>query len=81
MALWRYLGFLTLSAADRQSRLKKRYGCEVIFPHGTRGARLGEKVGTGLERRAKPGFISRVEQISLKLARRLLGIPEGLAFP
>jgi len=38
MALWRYLGFLTLSAAECQSRSKKRYGCEVIFPCATRGA-------------------------------------------
>jgi len=68
--LWRDLGFLTLSAAKRQWRLKKRYGFEVILPCATRGARWGEKVGTALGRHAVGGFISGGEQISLRLARR-----------
>jgi len=70
MALWRYVGFLTLSAADRQSRLKKRYGCEVILPRATRGARWGEKVGTDLGKHAKSGFTSGGGQISLRPARQ-----------
>jgi len=69
MALWQYLGFLTLSAAELQSWLKKRYGFEVTFPHATRGARWGEKVGPDLGRHAVAGFISWGEQISLRPAR------------
>jgi len=37
--LWQYLGFLTLTAVDRGSRLKNRSGYEVICPRATRGAR------------------------------------------
>jgi len=70
MALCWYLGFLTLSADERQSRLKKRYDWEVIFPRATRGPQWGEKVGTDLERRAKAGFISGGEQMSLRPARQ-----------
>jgi len=70
MALCRYLGFLNLSEAERQSRLKKRYGWEVIFPCAINAARCGEKVGTDLGRRAVAGFISGGEQMSLRLGRR-----------
>jgi len=70
MALCRYLGFFNLSGAERQSRLKKRYGWEVIFPRAIEAARCGEKVGTDLGRRAGAGFISGGEQMSLRPARR-----------
>ena len=43
-----YLGFMTLSAPARQSRLKTREGWEVIFPRTTKGTRWGEKVGTDI---------------------------------
>jgi len=55
-ALCQYLGFLVLSGAERQSRLKKRYGWEVIFPRTVNAVRWGEKVGTDLGRRAWPGL-------------------------
>jgi len=70
MALCRYLGFFNLSGAERPSRLKKRYGWEVILPHATKVARCGEKIQTDLGRRAVAGFISGVEQMSLRPARR-----------
>ena len=70
MALCRYLGFLALSGAEWQSRLKKRYGREVIFPRASKGTRWGEKVGPDLARRAVAGFIFRGEQMSLRPARR-----------
>jgi len=44
IALCRYLGFLILCGAARQSRLKKREGWEVIFPRSVEEARWGEKV-------------------------------------
>jgi len=69
-AVCRYLGFLALSGVDRQSRLKKRYGWEVIFPRTNNGARWCEKVGTDFGRRAVAGSISGGEQISLRPARR-----------
>ena len=69
-ALCRYLGFLVLSEAERQSRLKKRYGWEVIFPRAVNAVRWGEKVGTDLGRRAVAGFISGGEHMSLRPARR-----------
>jgi len=69
MALCRYLGFRTFSTTERQSRWKKRYGWEVTFPCSTKGARWGEKVGTGLGRRAEAGAISGGEQIGLRPAR------------
>ena len=70
MATCRYLEFLVLSGAERQSRLKKRYGLEVFFPHAANVVRWGEKVGTDLGRRAVAGLISGGEQISLRPARR-----------
>ena len=70
MALCRYLGFFNLSGVERQSRLKKRYDLEVIFPRANKVARCGEKVGTDLGRRAVAGFISGGEQMSLRPARR-----------
>jgi len=70
MALCRYLGFLFLSGTEHQSRLKKRYGWEVIFPRAIKEARWGEKVGTDLGRRAEAGFISGGEHKSLRPARR-----------
>jgi len=70
MALGRDLGFLTLSEAVRQSRLKNSYGWDVIFPLAIGEARWGEKVGTDLGRRAVAGFISGGEPMSLRPARR-----------
>ena len=70
MALFRYLGFMVLSGAERQSRLKKGYGWEVIFPCAANAVRWGEKVGTDLGRRAVAGFISGGEQMSLRPATR-----------
>jgi len=70
MALCRYLGFLVFSGAERQSRLKKRYGWEVISPRAIKVARWGEKVGTVLGRRAVAGFTSGGEQMSLRPARQ-----------
>jgi len=69
MALCRYLGFLVLSGAERQSRLKKREGWEVIFPGASKGARWGEKEGTVFGSHGEAGFISRGEQMSLRPAR------------
>jgi len=48
MALCWYLRLWYLSRAERQSRLKKRLGWEVIFPRAIKAARWGEKVGTDL---------------------------------
>jgi len=70
IALCRYLGFLALSGAECQLRLKKRYSWEVIFQRASKGAQWGEKVGTDLGRRAVAGSISGGEQISLRPARR-----------
>jgi len=70
MALCRYLGFFVFSRAERQSRLKKRWGWEVIFPRANKGARWGEKVGTDFGSCAEAGLISGGEQMSLRLARR-----------
>jgi len=69
MALWRYLGFLALSGAERQSRLKNRYGWLVIFPCIACLVREGEKVGTDQERRAVAGYISGGVQMNLRPAR------------
>jgi len=68
--LCRYLGFLVLSGAERQWRLKKRYGWEVIFPRAVNAVRWGEKVGTDFRSRAVAGFISGGEHMSLRPARR-----------
>jgi len=70
MVLCRYLGFLVFSGVERQSRLKKRYGWEVILPRANKAVRWGEKVGTDLGRRAVAGFTSGGEQMSLRPARR-----------
>jgi len=70
IALCQYLGFLILSGAVRQSRLKKRFGWEVIFPHAVEEGRWGEKVGMDLGGRAVARFISGWEQMSLRPARR-----------
>ena len=48
MALCRYLRFLYLFGTERQSRLKMRYGWEVIFPRDIKAAGWGDKVGTDL---------------------------------
>jgi len=70
MALCRYLGFFNLSGPERQSRLKKMLGWEVIFPRAIEVVWYGEKVRTDLGRRAVAGFISGGEQMSLRPARR-----------
>jgi len=70
MPLCPYLGFLALSSVECQSRLKKRYGWEVIFPRASKEGRWGKKVGADLVRRAEAGFISGGEQMSLRPARR-----------
>jgi len=70
IALCRYLGFLALSGAERQSRFKKRQGWEVIFPRASKGARWGEKVGMNLGKCAVARSISWGELMRLRPARR-----------
>ena len=70
IALWQYLGLLTLSSGVFQARSNNRYGRLLSLPQATCGKRWGEKVGTNFGTHAVVGFNSGGEQISSSPARQ-----------